>query len=131
MRPCTVDIIDQGDVGVVELVAGDFVWVAVVVAAHLDHDEVGRLFGFVVELLGLVSEECVGTTARVGGAIPIPCLFDGLLVCSGGILVWLEAYHAVGVAAVALEICQACAGVGLFQSVSNDVLSRFRMVCLL
>ena len=76
--PCTVDVIDQGDVCVVELVAGDFVWVAVVVAAHLDHDEVGRLFGFVVEFLWLVAEECVGTTARVGGAIPVPCLFDGL-----------------------------------------------------
>lgn len=59
-----MDIFDQVDVGVVEFIAGDFVRVAVVVAAHLDHDEVGR-FGAVVEFLGLVAEECVCATAGV------------------------------------------------------------------
>lgn len=60
----------------VELVSGDIVRVTVVVTAHLDHDEVGGLFGVVVEFLGLVAEECVRAAAGVGGAVPVPGLFN-------------------------------------------------------
>jgi hypothetical protein len=71
-----VNIVDQGDVGVVKFVAWDLVRVTVVIAAHLDDDEVGWLLSLVVELLGLVAEERVGTAAGVRGMVPVP----GLLI---------------------------------------------------
>lgn len=76
MGPCTVNIVDQGDVGVVKLIARDLVRVTVVVAAHLDDDQVRRLFGLVVEFLRLIAEERVGTAAGVRGMVPVP----GLLI---------------------------------------------------
>lgn len=72
--PGAVDILDQIDVRVVEVPAGDLVRVSVVVAAHLDDDQIGGLFGRVIEFFRVVAVECVGAAAGVGGAVPVPGL---------------------------------------------------------
>lgn len=74
MRPGTVNVVDHVDVCVVEIFAGDLVGMAVVVAAHLDEYEVGRLFGVDVPFFRLVAVECVCAASRVGCLVPVPRL---------------------------------------------------------
>lgn len=69
-----MNILDQVDVGVVVIPAGDFVGVAVVVAAHLDDHKIGVLLGLDVPVLRVVIVDCTCTGAGVGGAVPVPSL---------------------------------------------------------
>jgi hypothetical protein len=69
-----VYVFDHVDVCVVEIFAGNFVGVSVVIAAHLDEYQVGGLFGVDVPFFGLVAVEGVGAAAGVGCLVPVPCL---------------------------------------------------------
>lgn len=53
IRPVRVDILDQVDVGMVVIPAGDFVGMAMIVTAHLNDHKIGRLLCLDVPLLGI------------------------------------------------------------------------------
>ena len=48
-----MDILDQVDVGMVVIPAGDFVGMAMIVTAHLNDHKIGRLLCLDVPLLGI------------------------------------------------------------------------------
>lgn len=48
-----MDIVNQVDVGVIVVPAGDFIGVAVIVTTHLDDHQIGWLLCFYVPLLGV------------------------------------------------------------------------------
>lgn len=130
MGPVAVNILDQLDVGVVEFVAGNLVRVTVVIAAHLDHDKVGGLFGCIVEFLGLVAIECVCTATGVRRAVPVPGLFNEFSVFSQEYHGECRTYHAVGAAAVAFKIHQACTGIGLFGKIRIGLNAQRRNIAV-
>jgi hypothetical protein len=72
--PVGVDILHQVNVGVVVIPTRDFVGVAVVVTAHLDDHQIGRLLFLDVPVLGLVAVNGTCARAGVGGAVPVPSL---------------------------------------------------------
>lgn len=74
VRPDVVDVFDHVDIRMVEIFPGDLVGVSVIVAAHLDEDQVSRLFGVDVPCLGVVAVELAGAATGVGCLVPIPCL---------------------------------------------------------
>lgn len=74
VRPDMVDVFDHVDICMVEVLAWDLVRVSVVVAAHLDEDQVSRLFGVDVPCLGVVAVELAGAATGVGCPVPVPCL---------------------------------------------------------
>ena len=69
-----MDVLYQLDVGMVVIPAGDFVGMAVIVTAHLDDHQIGRLLCFHVPLLRAVVVHCTCARAGVGGAVPVPSL---------------------------------------------------------
>jgi hypothetical protein len=89
-----VDILNEVDVSLVEVLSGDLVRATVVVSAHLDDDQVGGLLSRHVVLFRLVVVHGAGARARVGGSVPVPD-------------------HAVGTAAVALQVDETGSGVCL------------------
>lgn len=74
VRPDMVDVFDHVDIRMVEIFPGDLVGVSVIVAAHLDEDQVSRLFGVDVPCLGVVAVELAGAATGVGCLVPVPCL---------------------------------------------------------
>lgn len=74
VRPDVVYVFDHVDIRMVEIFPGDLVGVSVVVAAHLDEDQISRLFGVDVPCLRVVAVELTGTATRVGSLVPVPCL---------------------------------------------------------
>lgn len=60
-----MNIIYQVDVSVVVVSAWNFVWMAVIVTAHLDNHQIGGLLCANVPFLGLVAICCRGARARV------------------------------------------------------------------
>lgn len=58
----------------VEVGARDFVGCTVVVATHLDDDQVGVLLPTDVELFGVVVVHFTSTSTGIGGAVPPPGL---------------------------------------------------------
>jgi hypothetical protein len=89
-----VDVLNEVDVSLVEVLSGDLVRVAVVISAHLDDDQVGGLLSRHVVLFRLVVVHGACARARVGGSVPVPD-------------------HAVGAAAIALQVDETCSGVCL------------------
>ena len=65
IRPVRVDILYQVDVGMVIIPAGDFIRMAMIVAAHLNDHKIGRLLCFDVPLLGIAVVDGVCARARV------------------------------------------------------------------
>lgn len=69
-----VDVLDDLDIPVEEVLSGDLVRMAVVVASHLDDDQVGRLFGRDVPLFRLAAVHTGSAGAGIGGLVPVPDL---------------------------------------------------------
>lgn len=65
MWPRAMDILDQIDVRVVEVLARDLIRMSVVVSAHLDNHQIGRLFSRIIEFFGFVAVECMCPAAGV------------------------------------------------------------------
>lgn len=63
--PCAVDIVDQVDVGMVEIATWDIIRIPVVISAKLDNHQVCRLFCRHVDFFRVISVHLLGTSARV------------------------------------------------------------------
>jgi hypothetical protein len=72
--PDRVNIIYQVDVGVVVVSSRDVIGVTVVVTAHLDDNQVGRLLCANIPFLGCATISRGGTRARIRGMMPEPLL---------------------------------------------------------
>lgn len=72
--PGRVHILYQVNVGVVVIPAGDFVRMAVVIAAHLDDHKFSWLLGLHVPVLRVVGVHGACARAWVRGAVPVPFL---------------------------------------------------------
>lgn len=63
--PCTMNIVDQVDVGMVEIATWDIIRIPVVISAELNNHQVCRLFCRHIEFFRIISVHLLGTSARV------------------------------------------------------------------
>lgn len=73
---CTVDVLDQLDVGVVVIGARNLIRVSVVISSHLDEEKIRRLVALHIEFLRLVAKELASAAPRIRCPMPVP----GLLI---------------------------------------------------
>lgn len=69
-----MNIIDQVDVGMVEIATWDVIRIAVVVSAELDNHQVCRLSCIHIEFFRIISIHLLGTSTRVRCVVPEPTL---------------------------------------------------------
>lgn len=74
--PGFVDVLDDLDIPVEEVLSGNLVRMAMVIASHLDDDQVGRLFGRDVPLFRLAAVHFARARTGIGGFVPVPDLSD-------------------------------------------------------
>ena len=75
MRMITVDVVNQLDIGMKVVTARDLVRVSVIVASHLNKEQICGLVALHIEIFRLIAEELACTTSRIRCLVPVPVLW--------------------------------------------------------